>query len=156
MLPVDQPSFLHLFEFLDSPQRDATAAAAAAADDDDDDEQLVVTDLELEFVELSEPPDGGLNSMRTFFSRSDTTLTRVSLWACNVGGEGEVKQLLSVFHTNRTVVELQISHTNNVRGVALGACLSDLLLTMKQLQTLNCGYSDVTVWTTRRPGYKIG
>jgi hypothetical protein len=45
-------------------------------------ERPKVTELELHCIQLSYPSDGGLQVLRTFFSRSDTTLTKVTLNHC--------------------------------------------------------------------------
>jgi hypothetical protein len=91
---LDRRSLEHLVNFLD----------------DIDSHEVVITELELFCVHLSEPSDGGLDVLRAFFSRSDTTmLTKVTLWDCNFGNQEDASQLLAAFETNRTVTDFDHS-----------------------------------------------
>jgi Leucine Rich repeat len=100
----------------------------------------VITKLNLYDVKLvSDPsPDGGLNVLKDFFGRSDTTLTNVTLvYCCNFGSQEDASQLLAAFHTNRTVTDLTIRQIQNLEGGAvLGNSLSGLMQNMSQLQRL--------------------
>jgi hypothetical protein len=106
-------------------------------------EEVTITELELirciDMVSARTAPDGGLGVLRTFFARSDTTLTSVSLSFCIFGGEEDASQLLSAFQTNRTVTDfLAVGYVCNLRGATLGNCLSTLMQNMPQLQRLDC------------------
>jgi hypothetical protein len=68
-------------------------------------------------------------------------LTNVTFSCCNFGTAQAASQLLAAFHTNTTVSDLTIAQIDNLKGAALGACLSGLLQNMTQLQRLDCyGY----------------
>jgi hypothetical protein len=100
----------------------------------------VVTALELldaSFVSYPSP-DGGLDALRHFFSRSDTTLTRVTLVCCDFWNKQEATLLLAAFHTNRTVTHVTIDDIANLEGGALGASLCGLVQNMPQLQRFDC------------------
>jgi Leucine Rich repeat len=119
---VDRRSLQHLVDFMDNS----------------DSREVAITELWFFCVRLSEPSDGGLDVLRTFFSRSDTTLTKVCLYYCNFGSAQDASQLLAAFETNRTVTDLTIHQIGNLQGVMLGDCLSSLLQNMPQLQRLAC------------------
>jgi hypothetical protein len=81
--------------------------------------------------------DGRLEVLCTFFSRSDTTLTKVTLSSCDFGTAQDSSQLLAAFESNRTVTDLTLSNgIRNLEGAALGASLSSLMQNMPQLQRL--------------------
>jgi hypothetical protein len=67
---------------------------------DSGEEHSAVTELALYVVELTYPSDGGLDVLRTFFSRSDTTLTKVFRSHCDFGSQEDASQLLAAFQTN--------------------------------------------------------
>jgi Leucine Rich repeat len=128
---VDRPSLEHLFDVLDNAAVDESRVVA-------------VTELKLHDLRLfTEPSDGGLNVLQRFFSRSDTTLTKVTLDMCTFGGHQDASQLFAAFRTNTTVTDLEIHVVFNLEGAVLGACLSGLLGTDMplQLQRLDCIYS---------------
>jgi hypothetical protein len=52
---------------------------------------------------IRHPLDGGLDVVRAFFSRSDTTLAKVTLRCCNFGTSQDVAQLLAALLTTWTV-----------------------------------------------------
>jgi hypothetical protein len=120
--PVDRQSWEHLVTFLDRH------------------DSHEVTELRLQNLELAQPSDGGLEVLCTFFSRSDTSLTKVALRKRNnFGGEEGTSQLISAFETNRTVTELIYSGVKgHLNGAALGTQLSCLMQSMPQLQRLDC------------------
>jgi hypothetical protein len=129
MPPIDRHSLHHLVSFLDAqPRADADVP------------QVVVTELTLQGVRLSNPSEDGLEVLCSFFSRrSDTTLTKVSLVCCNFGTSENALQLLAAFQTNTTVIDLEISHRiRNLDGAALGNALSSWMQNIPQLQRLAC------------------
>jgi hypothetical protein len=69
--PIDRRSLQHLFDFLDS-QLDSHDVAVA------------MTELDLYHVGLVYPADGGLDVLRSFFSRSDSNLAEVTLYFCDL------------------------------------------------------------------------
>jgi hypothetical protein len=99
---------------------------------------IPVTELKLDAIELSLPHDGGLELLCTFFTRSDTTLTKATLSWCHFGTAQDAAQLLAAFETNRTVTDLTIYRIRNLHGTALGNSLSRLLQNMSHLQRLAC------------------
>jgi Leucine Rich repeat len=127
--PVDRYSLQHLVTFLDNG------------------DSHEVTELVLEGVELvSDPsPDGGLDVLRNFFARSDTTLTKVTLSCCHFGSQEDTSQLLAAFQTNRSVLDLAIIRIRSLHGAALGNSLSSLLQNMPQLRRLDCHCSRLRV-----------
>jgi Leucine Rich repeat len=103
-----------------------------------------ITKLELCGIRLLDPSDGGLDVLRRFFSRSDTTLTNVTLkWSRFGSQEENLSQLLSAFHTNRTITDLTICGclSTEQEGAMLTPCISDLMQNMPHLQRLHCSYS---------------
>jgi hypothetical protein len=91
--PVDRQSLQHLVDFLDNVAS----------------HEVVITALWLHNVTLiSDPSDGGLNILRDFLARSDTTLTNVTMDGCDFGSQEHASQLLTAFHTNRTVTDIKI------------------------------------------------
>jgi Leucine Rich repeat len=110
--------------------------------DESHEEEVVITELELNDVELSWPFGGGSQVLRDFFARS-TTVTKVELCACYFGSQEEALQLLAAFETNTTVTDLTLIDIANLGsgplgGAAHGACLSNLMQNMTQLQLLQC------------------
>jgi hypothetical protein len=97
--------------------------------------EAIITYLCLESIYLSlEPSDGGLEVLRTFFARGDTTLTRVILLRCKFGSQDDASRLLAACQSNRTITDMTIYHINNLRGDVLGNSLSSLMQDMPQLQ----------------------
>jgi hypothetical protein len=94
--PIDRHSLQSLIDFLDNV----------------DSHDVAITGLELFCVKLfSYPsPDGGLNVLIDFFGRSDTTLTKVIFFDCNLGNQQEASQLFAAFHANQTVTDLTELH----------------------------------------------
>jgi hypothetical protein len=91
---IDRHSWQHVVDFLDNV---------------DGSHEVIITDLALDYCRLvSNPSDGGWEVLRTFFSRSDTKLTKVRLEGCDVGTAEETLQLLAAFQSNRTVTDLTI------------------------------------------------
>jgi hypothetical protein len=125
--PIDRRSLQHLVDFLDNHV--------------DSHADVVITDLILDNVTLvSGPsPDGGLNVLKDFFTRSDISLTKVTLRRCDFGTTEDAVELLAAFHTNRTITDLGINcGVANLEGSAFGNSLSGLMQNMPQLQRLNC------------------
>jgi Ran GTPase-activating protein (RanGAP) involved in mRNA processing and transport len=120
---IDRHSWQHLVDFLDDRRGSH--------------DEVAITELELGCIQLSEPFDGGLNVLRAFFARSDTTLTKVTL-DCWLPQDAS-RLLLEAFHTNRTITDLTIRRIINLEGAALGYSLSSLMQNMPQLQRLDCG-----------------
>jgi hypothetical protein len=112
-------------------------------DENSDSHQVVITELVLHHVALCFVPDGGLDVLQGFFSRSDTALTKVTLFNCSFGGNPEFASLLlAAFRSNGSVTDLTIRCNRHLRGgTALGAGLSGLLQNMPQLQRLDCAFS---------------
>jgi Leucine Rich repeat len=123
---VDRRSWQHLVDFLDNG---------------DNSHEVVMTELELCAVELSEPSDGSLQVLQRFFSRSDTSLKKVTLWSSDFGSAQETSRLLEAFHTNRTVTDLTIKCLGNLERAALGNSLSNLMQNMPLLLRLDCSYN---------------
>jgi Leucine Rich repeat len=99
----------------------------------------------LQWDDLVHPPDGGLDILRDFFARSDTTLTKVTLIEGRMFGPAEeTSQILAAFHTNRTVTDLTLKGIDNLWGAALGNSFSGILQNMPQLQRLDC-FADLQV-----------
>jgi hypothetical protein len=131
---IDRRSVQYVVDFLDK-----NSSGCSGEDDDGDTHGVVViTELELLYWRLLYPSDGGLDVLRAFFARSDTTLTKVTLDVCNFGTAEDASQLLAAFHTNRTVIDLTIYAIQNLEGSSLGTSLSVLLQNMPQLQRLGC------------------
>jgi Leucine Rich repeat len=125
--PVDRQSLQHLVDFLDSHQREDAQTV------------VIITELELDRVRLSEPSDGGLQVLCTLFARCDTTLTKIALYGCYFGSREDVARLLAALATNRTLTDLTIRDMNNLpRRVALGNFLSTLMQRTPPLQRLDC------------------
>jgi hypothetical protein len=76
----------------------------------------VITGLLLSGIRLVEPSDGGVNVLRSFFSRSDATLTKVSRVKCNFGREEDATRLITAFQMNKTVTDLSIRRIDNLKG----------------------------------------
>jgi hypothetical protein len=98
--PIDLRSLQHLVDFIDNS----------------DSREAAITGLRLLNVRLSEPSDGGLDVLRGFFARSDTTLEKVKLEYCHFGNQEDASQLLAAFETNRTVTGLTIRQIRNLEG----------------------------------------
>jgi hypothetical protein len=122
---IDRHSWQHVVDFLDNV---------------DGSHEVFITEMVLHYCRLvSNPSDGGWEVLRTFFARSDTILTKVTLDYCDFGTlENDFLELLAAFQTNRTVSDLTINGTHNLRGAVLGACFSGLMQNMPQLQRLEC------------------
>jgi hypothetical protein len=105
---VNRQSVQYLVDFLDDSARHSEAAA--------------ITTLHLNEVGLVEKPsDGGLQILRTFFSKSSNmTPTKVKLTCCHFGNEQETLQLFVSFHTNRTVTDLKLASIWFLYGYYLG------------------------------------
>jgi hypothetical protein len=99
---IDRRSLEHLVDFLDNG------------------DSHKVTELVIADFCLLQPFDGGLEILRSFFARSDTTLTKVRLYCCTFGSAQEASQLLAAFQTNTTVTDLAIHTIVNLQGAALG------------------------------------
>jgi Leucine Rich repeat len=142
--PVDRQSLQHLIDFLDNNNNNR--ADGEHEDDSPEGGAIVtITELKLHNIRLVEPSDGGLNVLKDFFSRSNTTplLTKVTLEWCSFGSQDDASQLLAAFHTNRTVTDLRFHRNHNIEGgAALGNALSALLQNTSQLQRLNCERSN--------------
>jgi Leucine Rich repeat len=152
---VDRRSVQHLVGFLDAQPRARDDDDDDANNNDDDDEPVVITELELQNVRiLSEPSDGGLDVLRDFFSRSDTSLTKVTMDRCDFGSAQETSRLLAAFHSNRTVTDLTIKRLGNLSDAPLGYSLADLMQNMPQLQRLECSSCPLRVEGVRalQPG----
>jgi hypothetical protein len=117
----DRHSLDHLVNFLDNQQNSSGDVRVVVV------VVVVVTELELEAVRLlpsahlgnhpSDAEGGGdgdddgsaLEALRAFcFARSDTKLTKVSLFECDFGQQEQATQLVAAFHTNRIVVDVAI------------------------------------------------
>jgi Leucine Rich repeat len=119
--PIDRRSWQHLVDYLD------------------DRDSHEVTELGLDYCRLCRPVDSGWNVLRNFFSRSNTTLTKVTFWNYfHFGNQQDASLLLAAFQGNRTVSELSIGKIVNIDGSALGSSLSGLLQNMTQLHRLVC------------------
>jgi Leucine Rich repeat len=142
---LDRHSWQHLVDFLNN--------AAAVVDDD---ESVVVepttvtttTQLELCDIRLLTNPntDGGLNVLQRFFSRGDTTLTKVEMYGCDFGTAQDAAQLLAAFQTNATVTDLTIRRIENLEEATLGNSLSGLMranVIALQLHRLDCTCSSL-------------
>lgn len=136
--PIDRRSLQHLVDFLSlgeqqqqQPPPPPPQPLPLAG--------VVVTELQLLHVNLvSDPcPDGGVNVLRDFFARSDTTLTKVMLRHCNFGNAQEASRLVTAFQSNRTVVDLEIKEIQYVDGPVLGTCLSSIVQN-NVIQRLKC------------------
>jgi hypothetical protein len=140
--PVDRASWEHLVSFLDNHRIGPQGVST-------------ITEFLLEGIQLPERSDGGLDVLRRFFARSDTTLTKVTLWDCNFGNTEEASQLLEAFHTNRTVTDFTIAGIKNLEGIAVGTSLCGLLQNMPQLHRLRYS-SSLTVEGVRalQPGLR--
>jgi hypothetical protein len=103
----DRHSWQHVVDFLDNG---------------DGSHEVIITELELDYVEPPDAPDGGLEVLRTFFARSDTTLTKVTLYGCNFGQAEDALELLAALQTNRTVSD---DHSKNPQPK--GCCTRRLL-----------------------------
>jgi hypothetical protein len=112
--PIERQSLQHLIDFLDNVESHEVAIT-----------ELYFSDIEL----VSDPsPDGGLDVLKDFFGRSDTTVTKVALYWCKFGSTQDASQLLAAFHTNRIITDLAISHgVPNLEGAALGNSISGLM-----------------------------
>jgi hypothetical protein len=118
---------------------------------------IVVTELELRDFRLSEPSDGGVDVLRTFFARSETTLTKVTLYRCGFGSAVAASQLLAAFERNRTVSDLSIRRIDNLQGAALGRCLSGwmcgrcpcIATRSARRKPKSKGIGNVLVWNSR-------
>jgi hypothetical protein len=143
--PVDRRSLQHLVDFLDGRR------------DSHHEDIIAITELYLNGVGLLWPSDGGLNVLRTFFARSDTTLTKVTLGCFIFGEPEEASQLLAAFHTSRTVVDLTIDHTRPMylEGATLGTCISSLLQNMPQLKRLDCSNLRAEGFRAMLPGLRL-
>jgi Leucine Rich repeat len=119
--PMDRQSLQHLVDYLDNH----------------DTYEGTITELWLDGIQLPEPSDGGLKVLRTFFARSDTTLTKVTLRCVRFSKE-DASRLLAAFHTNRAVTELSIHSIRNLHNADLGNSLCCILQNMPQLQLLEC------------------
>jgi hypothetical protein len=94
-------------------------------------------------------PDGGVNVLRDFFARSDTTLTKVTFSDCAFR-HPDALQLLAAFHTNRTVTDITIHEMKKLQGgAALGNALAGLTQNMPQLQRLDCSSLFFTIWVRK-------
>jgi hypothetical protein len=146
--PMNRRSLQYLVDFLSIFQRRRRRREDESEEHrpSDDDEPVVITHLVLYALNLTRHPNdgsGGLDVLRTFFARSDstTTLTKVTLWHCDFGTVDEALQLLASFQTNPTVVDLEIvglmPHLDNA---ALGACLSnpDWVGSFQRLELTDC------------------
>jgi Ran GTPase-activating protein (RanGAP) involved in mRNA processing and transport len=74
------------------------------------------------------------------FSRSDTTITTVTLVWCNFGTAQEESQLYAAFHTNRTVTDLEVSNglLRFAAHAVPGAYLPGWMQNIPQLRRLWC------------------
>jgi Leucine Rich repeat len=72
------------------------------------------------------------------FSRSDTTVTKVTIEYCSFGTAEDASRLLAAFETSRTVTDLTLCGIESLEGAALGARLFGLLRNMPQLQRFAC------------------
>jgi hypothetical protein len=124
---MDRRSLQHLVHFLDNG------------------DSHEVTELVLCHVFTLQPSDGGLEVLRSFFARSDTTLTKVRLESCNFGQAEDASQLLMAFQTNTTVTDLEIRDIAILQDAAFGNCLCDLLQNAPQLQRLDCSLCSLRV-----------
>jgi hypothetical protein len=106
-------------------------------------EEVVIMELKLRLIKLIS--DGGLDVLRNFFARSDTTLTKIIFDRCRFGEEEVISHFLSALYTNRTITDLSIRTINNLEGAALGNALSGLMQNMLQLQRLECIGGDLGV-----------
>jgi hypothetical protein len=124
--PFDRRSLQHLVDFLDNA----------------DSNEAALTELHFHGTDLvSDPsPDAGLNVLKAFFGRNDTTVTKVKFWECSFSSRDDASHLLTAFHTNRIVTDLTIRRFRNIDrdGAAFGTCLSNLMQNMPQLQRLKC------------------
>jgi hypothetical protein len=87
MPPIDRRSLQHLVDFLDKVRVDG--------DSSDPDDVVRITELELHHVRLMDPSDGGLDLLCTFFARSDTTITKVTLQRCKFGSQQDTSRLFN-------------------------------------------------------------
>jgi hypothetical protein len=79
-----------------------------------------------------------LQVLRSFFARSDTPLSKVTIYGCNFGTTEQASQLLAAFETNGTVNDMKIGAISNLEcGVSLGRCVCRLLQHMPQLHELD-------------------
>jgi hypothetical protein len=92
----------------------------------------LVTELDFNEIRLiSQPSDGGLMYLRTFFARTDNSrLTAIRFDDCNFGTPEQAAHLFTVFHTNTTVTRMVIKGGAS----APGSSLAGLMLNMPQLQ----------------------
>jgi hypothetical protein len=131
---IDRRSWEHLIHVLEREQSSRGK------------KQPVKHHLKLKNVKLpgnwNYPSDGSLDVLRSFFARSDTTVTRVTLWECDFGTAQEASLLLAAFRTNRTVTDLCIKGIDKLRGAAFGNSLSGLLQNMSQLERLDSAFCD--------------
>jgi hypothetical protein len=139
----DRPSLECLVSVLDNYGRD---------EDSKDEEGITITELVLANVHLKEPSDGGVNVFKAFFTRSDTTLTKVTLQWSDFGSQQDTSQLIAAFETNRTVTDLSILGIRDLYGSALGSSLSGLMRNMPQLQRLECRLLSVEEVRAFQPG----
>jgi hypothetical protein len=108
---INRHSWQHVVDFVDNV---------------DGSHEVFLTELVLDYCrQVSNPSDGGLEVLRSFFARSDTTLTKVALWHCDFGQAEDALELAAI-QTNTTVSDLTTHRTDNLRGAALGACFSGL------------------------------
>jgi Ran GTPase-activating protein (RanGAP) involved in mRNA processing and transport len=142
---LDRRSLQHLVDFLEKNKNNNNNNNNGQNGDDSHEEAIVITELPLLDIALSEPSDGGLIVLRDFFSRSDTALTKVTLSWSYFGTAEEASHLIAAFQTNRTVTDLTIRQISNLRGSALGNCLSGVLQHMPQLERLCCSWSALRV-----------
>jgi hypothetical protein len=108
--------------------------------------QAIISQLELDGVVLVGAfrgftlPDGGLEVLKRFFARSDTTLTCVSFDGCAFGGRNDHLQILEAFYQNRTVSELRINDFS-LREGDLENVASGVMQNMPQLQRLHLKFA---------------
>jgi hypothetical protein len=75
-----------------------------------------------------------------FFSRSDTTLTKVCLDSRRFCTAEDASILFAAFHRNITVTDFCIKRIEALERAALGHCLARLMHNMAQLRRLECSH----------------
>jgi Leucine Rich repeat len=121
---VDRQSLVHLLKFLnDQNQHHSTHP---------------IKELDIVQLEVRRRPDGGSLILQRIFERYDPFLTKIRLSGCFFGDLQTTLQVLSGFHSNKTVTSLQINSIQGMKPSNLVNCVSGILQHMPQLQELGC------------------